>query len=238
LSPEAKTNRTDAMMQTTILKTETPPPTGNWQYSSWEQSEILSVDRFRPESSDHRPTTSVKMVYDDLGIHIIFRVEDAFVRCVQTELNSPVCTDSCVEFFVQPREDCGYFNFETNCGGTLFASYIEDWTRTENGFAKYCQLPQQDAAMVDIYHSLPKTVDPERAHPTTWINQVYIPFELLGKYVGNLPPVADHASWRGNLYKCGDKTSHPHWAAWSPVRALNFHDPESFGLFKFENQSN
>ncbi|MCD6337129.1 MAG: hypothetical protein J7M01_02720, partial [Candidatus Marinimicrobia bacterium] len=37
----------------------------------------------------------------------------------------------------------------------------------------------------------------------------------------------------GNLYKCGDKTSHPHWASWSPIDKLNFHQPKHFGEFVF-----
>ena len=40
-------------------------------------------------------------------------------------------------------------------------------------------------------------------------------------------------AWRGNLYKCGDRTSHPHWAAWSPVDELNFHLPRCFGTLRF-----
>ena len=36
--------------------------------------------------------------------------------------------------------------------------------------------------------------------------------------------------WRANLYKCGDQTSHPHWASWAPIgEALNFHQPGFFG---------
>jgi len=36
--------------------------------------------------------------------------------------------------------------------------------------------------------------------------------------------------FRGNFFKCGDETSHPHWASWSPIsEELNFHRPETFG---------
>jgi hypothetical protein len=40
-------------------------------------------------------------------------------------------------------------------------------------------------------------------------------------------------SWRDNFYKCGDQTSHPHWASWSPVDDLNFHLPRCFGTICF-----
>ena len=80
---------------------------------------------------------------------------------------------------------------------------------------------------------MPDIVDPEIEKPTTWVNQLFVPFAVISKYAGELPPIAGEV-WRGNFYKCGDKTSHPHWAAWSPVRALNFHDPECFGRLQFE----
>ena len=38
---------------------------------------------------------------------------------------------------------------------------------------------------------------------------------------------------RANVYKCGDRTSHPHWMSWNPVRTLNFHAPDEFGQLIF-----
>jgi hypothetical protein len=40
--------------------------------------------------------------------------------------------------------------------------------------------------------------------------------------------------WHANFYKCGDHTSHKHWASWQPVKELNFHRPEDFGDIVFE----
>ena len=51
---------------------------------------------------------------------------------------------------------------------------------------------------------------------------------LLEAYVG---PIGDLSgqTWRANLYKCADHTSHPNWASWSPIQRLSFHLPEFFG---------
>ena len=37
--------------------------------------------------------------------------------------------------------------------------------------------------------------------------------------------------FRGNCYKCGDRTEHPHYLAWNPVNTLSpdFHRPEFLG---------
>jgi hypothetical protein len=42
-------------------------------------------------------------------------------------------------------------------------------------------------------------------------------------------------AWRGNFYKCGDETSHPHWGMWAPIReGFTFHQPRFFGTLHFE----
>ncbi len=223
------------MNTATINRAKTTPPlTGDWNHESWQNANTIKIDQFRPEGGDHRPTTEVMVLYDNHGIHLIFKVQDKYVRSIQTELNSPVCSDSCVEFFVKPKQDKGYLNFELNCGGTLLAYYIEDCTRTSEGFAKSQALTKADAAQIGIYHSMPKTVEPEITEPTIWTNQLYIPFELLEKYVGKLDQIPEQ-TWRANFYKCGDKTSHPHWSSWNPVSELNFHLPECFGAIQFSN---
>jgi hypothetical protein len=86
---------------------------------------------------------------------------------------------------------------------------------------------------VRIYHSLPGRVEPEMPGPVTWQLEYAVPRALFETCTG---PLGDWAGqvWRGNFYKCGDETSRPHWGAWAPVSAVNFHVPEEFGLFRFE----
>jgi hypothetical protein len=116
----------------------------------------------------------------------------------------------------------------------MLSSYIIDPVRTKSGFRDYRRIDEVDAHMVRITHSLPSTVNPERSEPLTWLLGFYLPFALLEKYVGPLAEVSGQ-SWRGNFYKCGDETSHPHWASWSPVDSLNFHLPNCFGRISFNH---
>ncbi len=210
-----------------------PEMKGLWDGTAWVQANVLEVADFRPEGSDHRPGTSAKLLYDSQGIYGIFKVDDRFVRCVYTRYSGPVYKDSCVEFFVKPKPDRGYFNFEFNCGGTILSSYITNPKRTSKGFEEFVPLPESDGSQVAVYHSMPGMVDPEIRNPVTWRLEFFIPFVLLEKYAGPL----DHPKgkeWKANFYKCGDETSHPHWASWRPVPALNFHMPEYFGSIRFE----
>jgi hypothetical protein len=199
----------------------------------WRKADTAELTRFRPEGSAHRPRVQVRLLYDDAGLYGLFNVRDRYVRAVVTKYQGPVCTDSCVEFFVKPKKRSGYFNFEFNCGGALLVFYITDPARTKKGFKKFVKLPRKDGAQVRIFHTLPKTVDPEIAARKQWRLGFHIPFALLEKYAGPLGEPAGQ-SWTGNFYKCGDKTSHPHWVSWSPVTRLAFHLPECFGPLRFE----
>lgn len=173
-------------------------------------------------------------MYDPAGLYGLFRIFDRFVRCVHTEFMDPVCNDSCVEFFVQPKPDGGYFNFEFNCGGTLLASYIKDPRRTSGGFRDFTPLTPEDGRLVAIFHTLPRVVDPELTGPMEWLLEFFIPFTLVEKYTGPIGDIRGNA-WKANFCKCGDATSHPHWLSWMPLPEKNFHLPASFGLIRFEN---
>ena len=198
----------------------TPAPLEAIDFTLAEEGRVEFV---RPESSAHPPETRFYVLHDGAALYVQFRVKDAHVRSVQTEYQGPVYTDSCVEFFVQPVKGKGYFNVEINAGGTLLLTYIEDPTRVPGGFARFTRVESAWGSQVQIQSSLPRIVEPERA--AEWSLRYRIPFALFEHYTG----VETEKEWRGNVYKCGDNTSHPHWIAWSPVSALNFHLPECFG---------
>ncbi len=213
---------------------ESPSFTGNWAEGVWAAAEPLRVDRFHPAGSDHRPKTEAKILYDTGHLYVFFRVNDRYVRAVAERFQGPVWADSCAEAFFSPREDGGYFNFEMNCGGTLLLYYIEDPRRTEEGFARFTPVAAEQVAGMRIYHSLPARVDPEIQGPVEWCLEYSIPLSIFEAYLGNAVDPAG-GRWRGNFYKCGDETSHPHWASWSPIgEELNFHCPEHFGILEFE----
>jgi len=210
-----------------------PELQSDWDGAIWRQAETLEVGHFRSEGSDHRPQTRARLLYDHECLYGIYDVKDRYVRCVHTGFQEQVSRDSCVEFFVQPKPDRGYFNFEFNCGGALLCYYILDPTRVGDGFKEYSILTQEECAQVRIHHSLPAVVEPELEEETGWRLEFCIPFSLLEKYVGALGAVPGR-EWRANLYKCGERTTHPHYAAWAPLDRLDFHLPRCFGGITFE----
>ena len=205
---------------------------GLWDGSAWGGVPFLLVDNFRPEGPSHRPLVQCKILYDRDCLYGFFLVRDRYVRCVNNGFQVPVYEDSCVELFVQPVPGKGYFNFEFNCGGAILASYVTDPARINGRVAGAVPLPTEECGQVAVYHSLPNIVEPEVEEEITWSLEFGIPFALLQNYVGGLGRI-EGQEWRGNLYKCGDKTSHPHWASWSPLSERNFHAPGDFGTLLF-----
>jgi hypothetical protein len=218
----------DGMMRYTVRRV----PAAALEAIDFSRAEVGRLGQVRPESSDHRPETTFRVLHDGTNLYVRFDVKDRYVRSVQTAYQAPVCTDSCVEFFVRPKAGKGYLNFEVNAGGTLLVSYVEDPTRTPEGLKRCTLLPETWGRQVVIRSSLPAVVEPEIAEPLAWHVKYQVPFALLEAFVGEAG--RGGAVWRANFYKCGDKTSHPHWLSWSPVPALNFHLPESFGELALE----
>lgn len=211
-----------------------PSLQGLWDSPLWHEAETAELSSFRPEGGSHRPCARVRLLYDDACIYGIFRVEDRYVRCVHTEYGAPVYKDSCVEIFLQPGAE-GYFNFEFNCGGAVLASFIKDPARParmDEGFKDFTRLAEEELRSIGIYHSLPAEVEPEISVPVTWVLEFSIPLSLLERYAGPLGALSGKR-WRANFYKCGDATSHPHWASWAPLEERNFHLPRCFGSFLF-----
>jgi len=226
-----------ALRYVVTMAPKAPPLNGNWQDDSWADARVGSVGSFHPQSTVHRPRTQFRVMHSGDVLYVIFRVEDQFVRSRRVAFQEHVSDDSCVEFFARPRPDRGYFNFEINCGGTMLLYYIEDPTREGRAFVRYTAVEEKVAHAVRIFHSMPKEVNPEVETPVTWIIQYEIPLVLFEAYVGAIGKLGGQ-SWTANFFKCGEMTSHPHWASWSPIgEELNFHQPQFFGSLEFEGES-
>ncbi len=213
---------------------QAPALDGAWDSPGWVQAEILEIACVRPESSDHHPKTRCKLVHDGRNIYGMYKVEDRYVRCVAENYNDSVCTDSCVEFFVEPPGGHGYLNFEFSGNGVLLLYHVRDPQRLEKGFKDFNPVSKDDASGVRTASTLPRKVEPEITEPLTWHLAFQVPVSLFESQMKCSYGDLSGQQWRANFYKCGDKTSHPHWISYLPVSALNFHLPQCFGPIEFE----
>jgi hypothetical protein len=218
-----------------VVRFDSPPEAAiedlcNWEQPPWSGVEPLDVANVMGDRPDFVPATSAKLAWDNAAVYVIFHVEDQYVRAVAQKHQDSVCTDSCVEFFFCPGKDAssGYFNLEINCGGTILLNF-QTVPRVDQQ-----PLPIEAIEQIQVSRSLPATVDPEITEPVIWTVECRLPYEILKPHLAFDSPQAGD-TWLGNLYKCGDKTSNPHWLTWSAIDlpTPDFHVPDAFGTLGF-----
>lgn len=179
-----------------------------------------------PASYPYAPKVAFRMFHTGALLLLRFEVEERCTAARVAEDNGRVWTDSCVEFFIAPGDETGYYNFETSCIGRMLLGY----RRTH----------------ADAVHAAPEIMRGILRMPTLGSE----PFEertgdIRWRMTLAIPPAAlfrhEAADWSGlearmNLYKCGDGLSQPHFLSWQPITTPepNFHVPEFFARVKFE----
>lgn len=217
-----------------------------WNSPAWQQAGTISVDQWHTASSSTRPVTNVKLLYDENGIRVLWRVQDTYIFAQYTTFYNPVYRDSAVEFFFEPAKALGYVNLETNAIGTLLwrvnrPAPGSDVTVTYP--PQYVQdIPATEMALkVQTRPSLgTQAITTPIETPTTWYLESFIPMEVLNWAWGLKASDLSGATWRGNFYKIFDPSSTPyslrkHYGAWSSIGSiLNFHQPAIFANIRFE----
>lgn len=217
-------HRTDAL----------PAVSDSWDAPEWAAADTLTIERFHPRGSGHRPLTQARVLHDGNAIAVMFRVSDRYVIAKHVAFQSPTHLDSCVEFFVKPNPAAGYFNFEFNAIGTLLLWYVEKPRGPDGQFEKYTEIPRSLAKAIPVHTSLTKAIQQESPDPIVWTVSFRIPKELFEAFVGAIEDLSGQ-EWTGNFYKCADASSHPHWGYWADVgEKLDFHQPSIFGKIVFE----
>jgi hypothetical protein len=197
----------------------------------WEGVSALAIASFHPRSSGHRPQAEVRIAHDGERLRLCFRVAGSCVVSRELRTNGDVYRDSCVEFFAEPIPGRGYFNLESNAGGTLHCRHIRDPQRLGDGFVDADLLTPEELARIAVTTSLPRTVSPEITTPLVWTVDLAIPFDLYARRLG--APVGPGQTWRANCYSCAEECSQPHWASWAPIgERLEFHQPDRFGTLR------
>lgn len=176
-----------------------------------------------PEDYPYFPSVSFSVARSQTHLGILFNVRGFDLRAHATENNGNVWEDSCCEFFVSDPQDGTYYNFEMNCIGTMLASK----RRNRNDFTLFTDA-QLDRIVRLTSLEKGRAIEGESGI-FSWRAAMGIPFDLIGIGKKHLP-----SSLRANFYKCGDKTAHPHFLSWNPVKtsAPDFHRPEFFGELK------
>lgn len=190
-------------------------------------TEAQHVDLVNWEAFPYRPDVSFRIAHSQGRIWLRFYVTEEYILAQKTQTNSGTYRDSCVEFFIDPKQDGNYYNFEFNCIGTTHLAYGPSVRERE--FVS----PALIEELIQVESTLGKEPFEERSGGHTWAMTVVIPADIFVHEEGfRLKGLEANA----NFYKCGDDTSEKHFLSWNPVGGPkpNFHQPLYFGKITFE----
>jgi len=180
----------------------------------------LAVDCVNwPDQFPEHPEVKATITAGADALSIRYRVRGLDLRAEFAEDHGEVWTDSCCEFFCRPLGEVAYQNYEINCIGAMTASVRT--ARSEN-VRKYSA---EEMALIGRYAPLGRESFAEKTGMQQWEVGYDIPYPLIS---GAGKP----ALLEANIYKCGDRTPHPHFLSWAPIDRPkpDFHCPQFFGL--------
>ena len=186
-------------------------------YSGQEGIPEIMMDRILWEP-DCGIRAKAGICHDGQNLYVHLSAKEQDIRAEYADPPAPVHEDSCLEFFFMPEGEDRYLNFEINPNGCLHLGFGPDRQNRENA------LPTDPRKVFRIRTG--RTAEGWKAEyriPVSFLRQFYPVFECTGMLCAN-------------LYKCGDRTVHPHYLAWNPVstQTPDFHRPEFFGRMQFE----
>ena len=185
----------------------------------WEDIPVLEVDEIM-WLGDAGIRMKQQLLYDSDAIYVHQTAFEKNIREEERDSLSQVCNDSCMEFFFDLGCDNRYFNFEINPLGTIYL-----------GFGK------ERKERIRIIDKNPKErFDIRAAHTEDGWEVFYkIPLSFIRMFYPDYQ-FESGKRFRANCYKCGDKTTTPHYLAWNRLNCENpdYHRPEDFGLMIFE----
>ena len=200
------------MKEYTIVK----KPLGN----IWEKVPYLDINTPLFVGEEVFITAKGQICYDENALYVRLSCDEEEIRAEEKNPLGEVCADSCMEFFFCPMEgDERYFNIECNLTGAIFlgmGSNVQTLVRF---------IPEEPAI-------LPKGKKLEKGWEVTYT----VPYSFIRQFFPEFK-VFSGKKIRANCYKCGDKTSRPHYFTWNPVPVLecaSYHNPKEFGQMHFE----
>ena len=182
----------------------------------WENANIAEMNENYWTEFTYKCESFAKVLYNDEAIYVRMRSNEMPVVAKYTERFSPVCLDSCMEFFFAPdlnKEDF-FMNIEVNALGAF--------TGGAGVKGKRVRCEADEIEQFEIKPCL---------YEDGWGVSFKVPFDYIKKYAGECTD-----NMKGNFYKCGSETGHRHYGMWNMIKTEkpDFHRPEFFGNLIFE----
>jgi|GEM_PF-86056 len=205
---------------------------GRLDEAAWRNAETFGDFSFPWWTSGKQEQTAARMLWDDEFLYVAFQCDDAHVFAEQTEHDSRVYLDDCVELFTAPdsRRPNDYFNIEMNVKGAILDRHHPDGPGAP-------EVPNWNSQGIQIATTVNGTLNDDSDTDRGWILEAAIPFANFEHVTGRAHP-QDGDVWHLNLNRLGGQTN-PQHSQWSPGETEKpaFHRPEFFGRVAFSSRS-
>lgn len=180
----------------------------------WEEVSEKTLGFSNWDSETHYDTFFKMCLVKGKGIYVRMRTNETKLRTLNTERDSNIWEDSCMEFFFRPfahREE--YLNFEMNPNGAWLCQYGKG--RDGRVFLK---------DLTDCSADIKTDVNTDG-----WKLELFVPCELISEAFGE-EFFPQEGTLKGNFYKCGDLTEKVHYDSFAEMTTLppGFHNPDCF----------
>ncbi|NER36075.1 MAG: hypothetical protein F6J93_19170 [Oscillatoria sp. SIO1A7] len=211
-----------------ILRTNSPMVIdGKLDEPAWTAAPDVGAFKFPWWEEGKKEQTVAKMLWDDDRLYVFFIVEDAHIWAEQTERDSAVFKDDCVEVFVAPNPEkpLSYFNIEMNVREAFLDQFHPQGPQSSTS--------EWNGRGIQIATSIVGTLNDDSDTDKYWILEAAIPFSNFANIAQNTPPKPGEI-WHLNLNRLGGKTNRQ-FSQWSPSQTPKpqFHAPQDFGRVTF-----
>ena len=199
---------------------------------AWHNAATFGDFEFAWWKQGRKEQTVARMLWDEEFLYVSYECRDAHVSAEQTERDSAVYKDDCVELFAAPNPNRpqDYFNIEMNVNRAILDRHHPDGPGTP-------EVPNWNAHGIKIETTVDGTLNNDRDRDRGWVLEVAIPFDNFAAVTGR-PQPRDGDVWHLNLNRLGGKTN-PQHSQWSPGKAAKpaFHTPDTFGRVTFSTRT-
>ena len=185
----------------------------------WSTVPVMPIDNLLwTESVDI--TAQAQICWDEDALYLRMEAVEPHIRKEETDPLAEICSDSCLEFFLQLTDGPTYLNFEIN----PLCNYLIGQGDGDVDNRLRIIVPDFETRME------PKAELTDKG----WVLTYKVPFSFVRLFYPAFE-AKEGVQVRANCYKCGDKTVRPHFLAWNPVvnEEPAFHKPEYFGCLIF-----
>ena len=193
-----------------------------------------------PKEFPYAPKMEVALAHTGDSLLLHYRVDENCIRAAAEAEGGRVWEDSCCEIFLQPsspitHHPTPYFNIECNCAGTLLIGKGEDRHDRQPATAATLQLANRWSSLMKtaVSGENGRYTIPLKDGKFTWHMALVVPATAL--FDSGITDFSGQ-TLRGNIYKCGDCLTTPHFLSLFPIDTPqpDFHRPEFFGELTFE----